>query len=373
VSISRYGGLLASMLIFILAAPAYEAESEAGDRARNRQLLEKWKTDAEHYARLQRDLRDFWALPEAKRQHLRRLDKELHDLDAKTRKQLWKVAERYTAWLERLPEDERRRIEATEDLGERLALIKEIRERQWIERLPQKVREELDKLSAEERAARVAQLREQERQQRKLWQGNPRSKPPTRLADLPPEARVFVQKHLLPHLTAEEKAKYDAAVGLPEFPRLVKELAKHHPVLPPLPPPGKAIVRFNDLPAKAKVEAGSEAAWEKRRDVWERLRKVEGKWPEWALLFHSLLTARQQSRMPSLGASRPSEFPREVADFLRDKLEPKLTSDEKQHLHAAEGKWPEYPKRLLQLAEKHKLEVPGMSLPAFTEAGNNAR
>jgi hypothetical protein len=326
VSISRYSGLLAPVLIFILAAaPADESGSDAGDRARNRQLLEKWKADAEHYARLQRDLRDFWALPEAKRQRLRRLDKELHDLDAKTRKRLWKVAERYIAWLERLPDDERRRIEATEDLRERLTLIKEIRERQWIERLPQKVREELDKLPAEERATRVAQLREEERQQRKLWQGSPRSKPPTR------------------------------------------------PVLPPLPPPGKAIVRFKDLPAKAKVEAGSEAAWEKRRDTWERLRKVEGKWPEWALLFHSLLTPQQQARMPPLGASRPSEFPREVANFLRDKLEPKLTRDEKQHLRAAEGKWPEYPKRLLQLAEKHKLEVPGMSLPAFPEAGSNAR
>jgi hypothetical protein len=67
--------------------------------------------------------------------------------------------------------------------------------------------------------------------------------------------------------------------------------------------------------------------------------------------------------MPPLGASRPGEFPREVGVFLRTKLEPKLTADEKQHLHAAEGKWPEYPKRLLQLAEKYKLGVPGMSLP----------
>lgn len=46
---------------------------------------------------------------------------------------------------------------------------KDLQERQWIEKLPRKVREELDKLPAEKRAARIAQLREQERRQRREW------------------------------------------------------------------------------------------------------------------------------------------------------------------------------------------------------------
>lgn len=165
--------LLLPMLAFLAAAtPGEEGTSATPDTAyleRTRQLLNKWKADPEHYTRLQRDLRAFWALPEPRRRQLRHLDRAFHELDTKTQKRLWKAAERYTAWLERLPEAERQQIEATRDTQERLQLIRTIRERQWIARLPRKVREDLEKLPPEERAAQMAQLRKQERQQRLLW------------------------------------------------------------------------------------------------------------------------------------------------------------------------------------------------------------
>jgi anti-sigma factor RsiW len=47
--------------------------------------------------------------------------------------------------------------------------IKDLQERQWIEKLPRKVREELEKLPAEKRAARIADLHEQERRQQREW------------------------------------------------------------------------------------------------------------------------------------------------------------------------------------------------------------
>jgi hypothetical protein len=165
--------LLLPMLTFLAAATPSEegtsGTSEAAYLERNRQLLQKWKADPEHYARLQRDLHDFWALPDSKRRQLRQLDRVFHELDAKTQKRLWKAAERYTAWLERLPEAERQQIEQTNDTQERLQLIRTIREQQWIERLPRKVREDLSKLSPAERAAQIALLHKQERQQRLLW------------------------------------------------------------------------------------------------------------------------------------------------------------------------------------------------------------
>jgi hypothetical protein len=40
-----------------------------------------------------------------------------------------------------------------------------------------------------------------------------------------------------------------------------------------------------------------------------------------------------------------------------------LTKPEAERLHNAEGKWPEYPRLLLELARRHDLVVPGMSLP----------
>ena len=365
-SISRYCLLLAPMLAFLAAAtPSPET---AADLERNRQLLQKWKAEPKHYARLRRDLHDFWELSDAKRGQLRQLDRALHQLEPQTRKRLWKVAERYLAWLERLPEDERRRIEETKDAQERLRLIRTIRERQWIERLPRKVQADLDKLPVDARSAEVARLRHQERQQRLLWKrpvNVPRVRQPVRPADLSPDARRFIEKQLLPRLTPEEKRQYNSALGhWPNFPRTVKELAKHHPVLPPLPPPHKAIVRFEDLPDRAKVEAGSKPSWERREDVWKRLRQVEGQWPEWALLFHSLLSKSQRQRMPPLGASRPEDFPVNVRDFLKKpQLGQKVSKPEWRELRALQGKWPDYPLYLLRLAEKHKLEVPGMSLP----------
>ncbi|HEY7327622.1 MAG TPA: hypothetical protein VH592_08285, partial [Gemmataceae bacterium] len=170
--ISRCCLLLMPMLAFLAAAtPSEEGTSGMPDASyleRNRQLLQKWKADPEHYARLQRDLHDFWALPEPKRRQLRQLDRAYHELDARTQKRLWKVAERYTAWLERLPEVDRQRIDETKDTHERLQLIRTIREQQWIERLPQKVRQDLEKLPPAERAAQIALLHKQERQQRLL-------------------------------------------------------------------------------------------------------------------------------------------------------------------------------------------------------------
>ncbi|HWG46024.1 MAG TPA: hypothetical protein VN688_24900 [Gemmataceae bacterium] len=376
-SISRYGWLLTPVLCCVMAAtPAHETPS--GDLERNRQLLQKWKTDPDHYARLQRDLRDYWALPPAKRERLRLLDKELHQLDAKTQKHLWKVMDRYSVWLEQLPEDERRNIETATDPQERLRRIKEIHERQWIEGLPRKMAEELAKLPAEQRAARGLQLREQERHQRRLWQqplgsGSRALKHPTRLREFPKEVQDFVEKHLLPHLNAEEQRRYRQAEGRPEFSPTLKHLADQHPVLPPLPAPRHAVTHYEVLPGKAKEIAGAKTLWERRVDEWRKLREVEGKWPEWAETFVRLLTEEQRKAMPPLGASRPREFPAAIQTFITTTLRERVKLGEFRKLQKAEGKWPDYPRHLLKLAHDHNLHVPGMSLPGPAELWEDVR
>jgi hypothetical protein len=374
---SRYAGLMTLMLALLMAAaPAHESTSgsTAADLERNRQLLKKWRAEPEHYARLQRDLRDFWALPREKRQRLRRLDHDLYQLDAATQKRLWKAIERYSGWLEKLPEDDRLQIEQTKEWPERLRLIKDLRERQWLDRLPQKVREELLKLPPDQRNARASELRGQERQQRKLWQrplaigAVPRPvKQPTRLSEFPRDSQLFVEKNVLPHLTVEERQQYEKAAGQADFVPTVKRLAAKHPVLPPLPAPHPPVTRYENLPERAKELVGPKAVWEKRTEAWRKLHQVEGRWPEWALTFYDLLTPQQRERVPPLGASRPHEFPKPIPAFIRDTLGPKLSEQEKKHLHETVGKWPEYPRLLLELAEKHRQVVPGMSLPMHNE------
>jgi hypothetical protein len=379
VSISRYCGLLAPLFTVVLAAtPAHEEPSAPRDLEHNRQLLQKWQTDPEHYARLQRDLRDFWALSKPNRERLRQFDRELHDLDASSQKRLWKVAERYRAWLERLPEEDRRKIEAATDLANRLRLVKEIREGQWLERLPRKVSEQLEKLPADERALRVERLREQERKQRKLWErplgpGPRPAKPRTQLQELPEVVQAFWTKNVLPRLSAEERSEYERAKSRGEFVPTLKRLAEQHPVLPPLPPPAKPVRRYEDLSDDAKRIAGAKPLWERRTDTWKRLQKVEGVWPEWAELFLGALTPEQRKALPSLGASRPREFPPNIQKFIDTTLRNKLRHPEWRKLRETEGRWPEYPKRLLELAHKHNLEVPDMSLPGSIEGWDVTR
>ena len=372
--LARCWGLLALLLTFILAAtPAQEQASAPRDLERNRQLLLKWQADSEHQARLQRDLRDFWALPKPKRERLRQLDKELHELDAKTQKRLWKVAERYRAWLERLPEEERRTIEGTSDLNERLQLIKDIRERQWIEGLPRKVREHLGKLPAGERPSQMKRLHEQERQRRKAWQRPRPAKPRVQLQELPEEVQAFWTKNILPRLSVEEKNEFERAKGQADFVRTVKRLADLHPVLPPLPPPHRPVARYEDLPDEGKRIAGAKPLWERREETWKKLQQVEGVWPEWAEAFLRALTPEQCKTMPPLGASRPHEFPLAVRKFIGTTLKNKINRQEGKRLRDTEGKWPEYPKRLLELAHKHNLEVPGISLPGPAELWEGVR
>jgi hypothetical protein len=358
----------------LAATPAHDPSS--AEREANRQLLEKWKTDPEHYARLQRDLRDFWTLPQTERERMRQLDKDFHQLDEKTRKRLRIALERYRLWLAELPEEDRKRIESASDGPARLQTVKDVRERQWIERLPRPVRDEVMKLQGAARTARVAQLREQERQQRKKWLKPIPLGPgrmPLRLGEFPKDVRDFVEKQVMPHLTAEELRQYRQAEGQPEFARTLLRLSEAHPVLPPRPKPMGPIVRYEDLPVKSKGIAGAKVLFERRLDKWDKVQALKGKWPEWALAFQDMLTKEQRGQMPALGASRPSEFSPTIQEFIKEKLQKALRDGERRKLRNQEGKWPEYPKLLLELAFTHKLQVPGMSLPGPWEMWNSAR
>ena len=177
-----------SLLVLLGAAAAAlpaVAVTQGGDTlGHNRELLEKWRADPDHYARLQRDLRAFWALPPGRRKQMRQLDQDLQHADARTRKRLWAVLERYHAWLEALPEADRRRVEGAANADERLRVIREVRDRQWVEHLPAKVREELEQLPLERRPGRIALLRKEEQRHRREWRRGLRLPPPFRPATL---------------------------------------------------------------------------------------------------------------------------------------------------------------------------------------------
>ena len=90
-------------------------------------------------------------------------------------------------------------------------------------------------------------------------------------------------------------------------------------------------------------------------------------------MFVNLLPPEQRKAMPPLGASRPREFPPAVQSFIETKLRPAVKPLEFRRLNEVEGKWPEYPLRLLDLAHRHNLKVPGMSLPGTADLWEQPR
>jgi hypothetical protein len=368
--------LLGSALLAVVLAspptargpvPTAQASSEpaAEDLEENRQLLEKWRADPVHAARLRHDLRAFLALPPDQQERLRRLDKDLYDEDSFAAARLLRVLERYVEWLERLPPADRQRVEATADATERLQLLKEMREREWIERLPRALREELEKLAPDQRLARIAELRQDERRRREEWQVAMRhwdellqKRPqPARLADFPSDVTRFVQESLMPVLSPEEKKRLWRAEGRwPLFPRTLVELTDRHAI--PLPGPMTGPSRYQDLPAEVQ----------QRLPVLKNapppfVQKAEGRWPQYAIAVTELARKRKLVLPKQLGPARPQEFSTAIQEFLDKQLLPVLEPEEKNRLKRAEGLWPRFPRELLDLARKHYLQVPGMGLP----------
>jgi hypothetical protein len=348
-------------VVHLVCAPAL---ADADEREQNRQLLEKWQADPERLARLQQELTAFRALPPARQEHLRRLDRALREEDSATSARLQRVLERYADWLGRLPDAERKQIEEAATAEERLRIIKAVRERQWLEQLPRATREELDRLPAAQRPARIAALHQQERAFREEWHTAARHwdelvqrRAPALWQELMPQVKAFATESLFPMLSPEEKERLLRSRGQwPAFPETLVELADKHPIRLPGPTTGPS--RFDELPP------GVQARLPDLRDAPPPfVRLAEGIWPDYAQTV-TVYARNNKIRLPrQLGPCRPEEFSQAVREFRETKLLPVLTEEEKRRLTRAEGLWPQYPRVLREAARRHGLEVPGMRLP----------
>jgi hypothetical protein len=365
---------LLTLLLFLIALPLAVADGN-DEQDRNRKLLEKAKSDPQHYARLIQDLHAFMALPEERQNELRKLDHDLHDQNSASYASLQRALERYADWLRRLPEGERSQIEATTDPKGRLRLIKQIREHQWISRLPKARQEELAKLQADPSRyqQRLKELRQEERQRHKEWAYAIRNwsdvqagrQALERLPKLKPELTVFVRDGLMPLLSDVErqrlKADFEAAEKQGQwvdyFTTLVG-LADKHPIKQP-PPANLGPRRFSELPPALQARLKQTTGWPPSAVV-----EAEGKWPDYAL---EVVKVAREHRIPlpkPLGPTKVEDLAPSVQTFCKEKLFPILSESERENLrNRAQGFWPAYPNRLMALANKHKLQIPGMALP----------
>lgn len=357
---SRWALLMALLFISIpgvvLSEPQFRSPNDSALKV-NRRLLEDWReVDPSHVARLQQDLREFWQLPAAKREQIRKLDRQLHQLYPEDQQRLIAVMERYHTWLKRLPDEQRAQIEAASTNEARLEVIRAIREKEWIARLPKTVRERLSKLSEEEQKKEIARLRKEESDWQERWWVQFR---PTRLEQLPREVQIFVRGTLMPLLSPEERRDLDQAQKLkyPAYLRTLYHLAgkTRIPLPGPVPP---AYVK--DLPTRLQKMLRM-----RKKELLKELTSLEGQWPQFALALKRelpmpSLVVLQRRHMPS----RLKELSKNAQKFVTNVMMLRATEKQKDAIAKAEGQWPRYPLTLQRVARElgHR-GLPGTYLP----------
>jgi hypothetical protein len=322
----------------------------------------------------------FKALPPARQQAIRELDRQLYAVDAESGDRLFRALEEYAVWLDRLPDPERRGILAAGTPGLRLGVIRDVRERQWFDALPAAQRGQLAGLSDVKKAEKIRQWKEEEARQRGLWTfvrknaesmtGNKHPWPfdtetgRKEIIDYVRAAyRIEEPRHS--RLTPFELAAYRESLPTAEkggswawYGRGVYELSRKYEALPE---PAEAKFRYDDF---GNLPPGLNKLTE-RPNLKKRLASHAGKWPEFPLELHDELRSGKfgPAAFVSLGPAKVADFKEPVRKFWEKELAPKLTTAEKEGLQRLEKRWPEYPREFVRLARVHDLSVPGVMLP----------
>jgi hypothetical protein len=380
---------LAGLLAFGVLAPMRALSDPIPDEVEaNRVRLLKLREDPAGYETLLRQTRDFIRLPEARREQMVLLDRELRQQEPAKRHRLMAVLKRYSEWQARLPELDRKRLDEAPDALARLQVVRELRERDWVSRLPKAQRDQVARLHGRDRSDFIRKVRQQRQHQKEEWQLAFRfwddlmkkAPLPTKLAEMPADVQTYFNEYLKPYLTPDELAALEKAEGRwPDYPRAFVSLADNHP--PALPGPVGPI-RASELPEQvkamlhknvAKFRPKLKSSEEVEKLLAKLLRREEGRWPGFGTTV-SDLAHKFGVRLPyELWPSRPFYLSPAVRQFVEDRLKPVLTAEERQHLDAAVGSWPRYPLAIRELARRHNLRVPWQTLPGSPDQWNKYR
>lgn len=332
----------------------------------------------------------FKAFPPARQQQLRALDQQLHDLLPADRDHLGRVLEGYAVWVDRLADGDRHELLSAPSATARLEVARRLREKTWRESLPARTRELLKRVqSSEERLEAVELRRTAERAWAEEWAiarrqwdtlHGPDRKPwpfsePLLAAQVDEYVKTVLKVDLarpeppkdLPaswRLTRDEyielKSRHDAAAKDASafwYGLYVYRLAAAHPYLPE---PGEKPM----VTDQAHLPPGMLRDL-RQKGVLQLLdrRGARGKWPEFAVEVAEAARRPGITVQEALGPCRPGEFKPAVNAFLAEAVFPKLTPSEKEGLRKLEGRFPDYPRQVVELATRHDESIPGVMLP----------
>ena len=332
----------------------------------------------------------FKSFTPARQQQLRELDQQFHDLPPADRDHLGRVLEGYAVWVDRLADGDRRDLLIAPSPAARLDVVRTLREKTWRESLPAKTRDRLKHTAdAQERTDIAGALRFSERTTAEEWAiarrqwdtlHGPDRKPwpfsdPSLAAQVDEYVKAVLKVDLarpeppkeLPaswRVTRDEylelKSRHDAALKDASwfwYGLYVYRLAAAHPYLPE---PGEKpmITDQPQLPQALLKDLRS-------KGVLQQLdrRTARGKWPEYAVEVAGAAQRVGVTLREELGPCKPGDFKPAVNAFLADNVFPKLTPAEKDALKKLEGRFPDYPRQVVELAARHDESIPGVMLP----------
>jgi hypothetical protein len=349
---------------------------------------------------LRREYEYFQSLPPARQQQLRDLDRGFNDLDPETKERLQRVMVNFNYWLAHLPEEDRKRVVDAETPTARLTFIREIKDREWIETLPKAYRDKYAGAKEVERSRLVTLWREEDRERRDEWLfvrqnwKDVQEDSPVLVPEGPQfRAHLDAYAHNLESQVSPQdrerlhKARIAAQEGrMYAYWRVILELSERYTLLPG-PPDGPR--NFESLPKSLAVSLE-----QKKNKAYPRaLVAAQGRWPDFAIAVTENARQRRIAMPEQLGPAKKTDMPPDLRAFIDKELEPTLAkaarheknekADKKERadqatrdlarLHDAEGKWPEYPRTVLELARSYKLFMVGWMLPGKPEFWDRIR
>ena len=347
-------------------------------------LLNKLKSSPEHYNQLVKNYESFQALPREKQKALKDLDNAIHQLmknydsqqsggkekpligqkktdggqtrqDALENARLFEVYQRFGEWYETLVPAEKQKLENATSPDARIAEIKNILTSQWIARLPKADADALMKLDDSSRATQILKLKKEE--SFRIAQSFDKKKKTGITSE---EAQKFINQIKL-QLNADQLEKLTKLEGKKgAYVKMVVDIAEENPPIP-LGKLGVKYLTMKDLPidVSARLKSLKQAGLYKQAD----LSRVEKKWPGFARTVTEIIRKNDPAFNYEFGACKLVDFPDEARLVVENELIPMLQEDEKAKLHAIEGKWPDFPLMVRDLARIHLVTIPGISIP----------
>jgi len=371
--------MLAFLITFGTPAGIF-ADARGEQEQKYQSLLKKLKASPEHHSQLLKNYESFQALPKEKQKTLKDLDDAIYQLiksydsyqtlgkekqialkkttgksDSQEAGRLLEVFQKFGEWYEALDETEKDSLAKASHPDGRIAEIKKILTSQWISRLPQGDSVALLKLDEPMRAIQIAKMKKEE--QIRVAQSFDKKKKGGLYLE---ETQKFITQ-IKQQLSSEQLEKVGKVEGKKAaFVKMILDFADDNPPLP-LNKMGIKFLSPKDLPPEVSAQLKSL----KQLGVYKQVEitKIEKRWPAFARGVTEIIRKSDPSFNYEFGACKFNDLPEDIRTVVENELIQMLQDDEKAKLQLVEGKWPDYPLMLRDLARIHLVTIPGISIP----------